>query len=130
MAQLDAKLTALNQKTGQVVWSVQVDDPRAGYSETMAPLYHDGRVYIGISGAEYEIRGHVTAYEAATGKQLWRFYIIPGPGEFGHDTWPAGTDAWKYGGGSVWQTPALDPGAGAAVHHGRQPQPRPGRQSS
>ncbi len=112
VAQLDAKLTALNQKTGQVVWSVQVDDPRAGYSETMAPLYHDGRVYIGISGAEYEIRGHVTAYEAATGKQLWRFYTIPGPGEFGHDTWPAGTDAWKYGGGSVWQTPALDPELG------------------
>jgi outer membrane protein assembly factor BamB len=62
VGQLDAKLTALDQKTGAVAWSVQVDDPRAGYSETMAPVYYDGLVYIGASGAEYEIRGHFSAY--------------------------------------------------------------------
>jgi alcohol dehydrogenase (cytochrome c) len=112
VGQLDAKLTALDQKTGAVAWSVQVDDPRAGYSETMAPVYHDGLVYIGVSGAEYEIRGHATAYEAATGKQVWRFYTIPAPGEFGHETWPQDTDMWKYGGGSVWQAPAIDPDLG------------------
>ena len=109
VGQLDAKLTALDQKTGAVVWSVQVDDPRAGYSETMAPVYYDGLVYIGVSGAEYEIRGHMNAYQASTGKLAWRFYTIPAPGEFGHETWPQDTDWWKYGGGSVWQAPAIDP---------------------
>jgi quinohemoprotein ethanol dehydrogenase len=112
VAQLDAKLTALDASTGQVVWSMQDDDPRAGYSQTMAPLFWNGMVFVGVSGAEYEIRGHVTAYDANTGQQMWRFFTIPGPGDFGNDTWPAGTDAWKFGGGSVWQTPALDPDLG------------------
>jgi alcohol dehydrogenase (cytochrome c) len=112
VGQVDAKLTALNKETGEVVWSVQVDDPRAGYSETMAPVYYDGIVYIGISGAEYEIRGHVTAYDARTGDQVWRFYTIPGPGEFGHETWPQDNEMWKYGGGSMWQAPAIDPDLG------------------
>ncbi|HEY3063942.1 MAG TPA: PQQ-dependent dehydrogenase, methanol/ethanol family [Chloroflexota bacterium] len=112
VAQLDAKLVALDASSGAVVWSVQVDDPRAGYSETMAPLFWNGLVFIGISGAEYEIRGHVTAYDATTGNQVWRWYTIPAPGEFGNETWPAGTDMWKYGGGSMWQTPALDPDLG------------------
>ena len=112
VGQVDAKLTALDQATGQVAWSVQVGDPRAGYSETMAPIFHDGLVYIGISGAEYEIRGYVTAYNADTGDQVWRFYTIPGPGEFGHETWPQDNDWWMYGGGSVWQVPAIDPELG------------------
>ena len=112
VGQVDAKLTALDAKTGKVVWSVQVDDPRAGYSETMAPVYYDGLVYIGVSGAEYEIRGHVTAYDAKTGDQVWRFYAIPAPGEFGSDTWPQDNEMWKYGGGSMWQSPAIDPELG------------------
>ena len=78
----------------------------------MAPVYYDGLVYIGVSGAEYEIRGHVTAYDAKTGDQVWRFYTIPGPGEFGHDTWPQDNEMWKYGGGSMWQAPAIDPELG------------------
>jgi quinohemoprotein ethanol dehydrogenase len=109
VGQVDAKLTALDAKTGQVKWSVSVADARAGYSETVAPIYLDGLVYIGISGAEYEIRGMVTAYRASTGDQVWRFHTIPGPGEPGHDTWPAANDIWKVGGGSVWQVPAVDP---------------------
>jgi alcohol dehydrogenase (cytochrome c) len=112
VGQLDAKLTALDASTGQVVWSVQDDDPRAGYSQTMAPLYWNGMVFIGVSGAEYEIRGHVTAYDANSGQQMWRFFTVPAPGEFGSDTWPSGTDMWKFGGGSVWQSPALDPDLG------------------
>jgi alcohol dehydrogenase (cytochrome c) len=112
VAQLDAKLVALDAGSGQVLWSVPDDDPRAGYSQTMAPLYWNGMVFIGVSGAEYEIRGHVTAYDATTGQQVWRFFTIPAPGDFGSDTWPAGTDMWKFGGGSVWQTPALDPDLG------------------
>jgi alcohol dehydrogenase (cytochrome c) len=95
-----------------VVWTVQDDDPRAGYSQTMAPLFYNGMVIVGVSGAEYEIRGHVTAYDAASGTRLWRFYTIPAPGETGSDTWPQGSDSWQYGGGSMWQTPALDPDLG------------------
>jgi quinohemoprotein ethanol dehydrogenase len=112
VAQVDAKLTALDQATGQVAWSVDVADPRAGYSETMAPIFFDGLVYIGVSGAEYEIRGMVTAYDANTGDQVWRWYTIPGPGEPGHETWPQDNDMWMYGGGSVWQAPAFDPALG------------------
>jgi quinohemoprotein ethanol dehydrogenase len=112
VAQLDAKLTALDPASGDVLWTVQDDDPRAGYSETMAPLFWNGMVFVGASGAEYEIRGHISAYDAKTGQQMWRFYTIPAPGEFGSDSWPAGSDIWKFGGGSVWQTPALDPDLG------------------
>ncbi|HEV7661957.1 MAG TPA: PQQ-dependent dehydrogenase, methanol/ethanol family [Chloroflexota bacterium] len=112
VGQLDAKLVALDAASGAMAWSVQVDDPRAGYSETMAPLFWNGMVFIGISGAEYEIRGHVTAYDANSGQQMWRFYTIPAPGDFGADTWPAGSDIWNYGGGSMWQAPALDPDLG------------------
>ncbi|MBV9175216.1 MAG: PQQ-dependent dehydrogenase, methanol/ethanol family [Chloroflexi bacterium] len=112
VAQLDAKLTALDAKTGDVAWTVQDDDPRAGYSQTMAPLFYNGMVVVGISGAEYEIRGHVTAYDAASGTQMWRFYTIPAPGDVGSDTWPQGSNIWQYGGGSMWQTPAVDPDLG------------------
>src|SRR5262245_1108600 len=112
VGQVDAKLTALDAQTGKVVWSTQVDDPRAGYSETMAPIYFDGLVYIGVSGAEYEIRGQVTAYDAKTGKQVWRFYTIPEPGQPGSETWPKDNEMWKYGGGSMWQSPAIDPDLG------------------
>ena len=92
IAQLDARLTALDARSGNVLWSTELADPRAGYSETMAPLFYNGMVIVGISGAEYEIRGHVSAYDAASGNQLWRFYTIPGPGEFGNETWPAAVD--------------------------------------
>jgi len=112
VAQLDAKLTALDQKTGGVLWSIPVGDPRQGYSETAAPLYHDGRVYIGVAGGEYEVHGYVSAYAAATGTMLWRFYTVPKPGEFGSATWPAGSSIWKHGGGGVWMTPVLDPELG------------------
>jgi alcohol dehydrogenase (cytochrome c) len=54
----------------------------------------------------------VKAFDAATGKLRWTFYTIPGPGQFGHDTWPKNSDAWKYGGAPVWQTPAVDPELG------------------
>ena len=60
-----------------------------------------------MGGGEYGIRGFVAAFDPASGKELWRFYTVPGPGERGHDTWK--TDAWKTGGGSVWMTPSYDP---------------------
>ena len=109
---LDAQLVALDQQTGEVVWSIQDADPTRGYSLTASPLYYDGMVIIGYVGGDLGIRGRVNAYDADTGETLWTFYTIPGPGEFGHDTWPADSDVWMYGGAPVWNAPALDPELG------------------
>jgi alcohol dehydrogenase (cytochrome c) len=73
----------------------------------MAPLIVKDKVLVGRGGGEYGIRGIVAAFDARTGKEVWRFYTIPGPGEPGHDTWPG--DTWKTGGGSTWVTPSYDP---------------------
>jgi quinohemoprotein ethanol dehydrogenase len=112
IGQLDGSLVALDQKTGQVAWKTQVARWQDGYSVTAAPLYINGMVVTGVSGGEFGTRGSVTAYDATTGKQKWRFYTIPGPGQTGHDTWPQSNDAWKAGGAPVWQTPSVDPELG------------------
>ncbi len=112
VGQLDGKLKALDMKTGKVVWEVQAEKWEEGYTITGAPLYYDGMVITGFAGGERGIRGRVKAYDAKNGKLKWTFYTIPGPGEFGHDTWPADNDLWTNGGASVWQTPAVDPELG------------------
>jgi quinohemoprotein ethanol dehydrogenase len=112
VGQLDGKLVALDQTSGAVAWSVQAELPAEGFSITSAPLYYDGLVITGFAGAEYGIRGRVKAYDAADGSLVWTFYTIPGPGEFGHETWPQDNDVWMHGGASVWQTPAVDPELG------------------
>ena len=112
VGQLDAKLVALDKATGAVAWEVQAARWEDGYSITSAPLFYEGLVITGFSGAEYGVRGMVKAFNADTGEEAWTFYTVPGPGEFGHDTWPQDSDAWKYGGGTVWQTPAVDPALG------------------
>jgi quinohemoprotein ethanol dehydrogenase len=112
VGQLDGKLVALDQQSGDVVWSTQAETWQSGFSITAAPLYYDGLVITGFSGAEYGIRGRVAAFDAKTGEPVWTFYTVPGPGAPGHETWPKDSDAWQYGGGSVWQTPAVDPELG------------------
>jgi alcohol dehydrogenase (cytochrome c) len=108
-AQLDGQLVALDQRTGRVEWRAEVGKWQNGETITSAPLYYDGRVYAGLSGGEFGIRGRLTAFDAKTGKRDWQFWTVPGPGEVGHDTWPAKGDAWKRGGAPVWNTPAVDP---------------------
>src|SRR3954465_4133592 len=112
VGQLDAKLLALDQKTGKVLWSIQAEDPLKGYSIVSAPLYYDGMVITGFGGADMGMRGRVKAYSAKDGKLLWTFYTVPAPGEFGSETWPKNNDYYKYGGASIWQTPAVDPDLG------------------
>jgi quinohemoprotein ethanol dehydrogenase len=112
VAQLDAKLVALDQRTGNLVWSVQVEPWQNGFSITSAPLYYDGMVVQGLSGGEMGVRGRIKAYNAKTGAPRWTFYTIPGPGETGHETWPQQGDAWQHGGAGVWQTPSVDPELG------------------
>jgi len=112
MGQLDGKLVALDQFTGDVLWRVQAERWQEGFTITTAPLYYDGLVITGFAGAEYGVRGRVKAYDASDGSLVWTFYTIPGPGEFGHDTWPQDNEVWRSGGAAVWQTPALDPALG------------------
>lgn len=100
-------LAALDAKSGVLRWDVAVDDNRKGYYLTLAPLALDGKVVVGVSGAEAGIRGFIAAYDAKTGKQLWRTYTIPGPGEPGRESW--GKDSANIGGSSSWLTGSYDP---------------------
>jgi alcohol dehydrogenase (cytochrome c) len=123
VGQLDAKLIALDQRTGKVIWSTQIENPRKGYSITAAPLYYDGMVIVGNAGGDMGTRGRMQAYDAKDGSLIWTFYTIPGPGEFGHDTWPQDNDSWQYGGAPVWHTPTVDPELGMIYFGAGNPAP-------
>jgi len=113
---LDGRLIALDAATGAVVWSVQTTDPAKPYTITGAPRIVRGKVIIGNGGAEYDARGYVTAYDAETGRQLWRFFTVPGDPAKGFETpelkraaatWRG--EWWKLGGGgTVWDGMAYD----------------------
>jgi len=119
---LDGRLIALDAATGKPVWSVQTTDTGKPYTITGAPRIIKDKVLIGNGGAEYGVRGYITAYDAATGKQVWRFYTAPNPegkpdgaasdkimAEKAAATWSDG--AWKQtgGGATVWDSMAYDP---------------------
>ena len=127
MGTLDARLLALDAKTGNVLWNVEIADPDKGYSETMAPTVVDGKVLIGTNGGEYGVRGFLKAFDANDGKLLWTFHTIP---EKGHEGVWAVNDAtgrnmhrdiaaekaqlakdssfYQTLGGGVWMNPAVD----------------------
>jgi alcohol dehydrogenase (cytochrome c) len=107
MATVDAHLVAIDAKNGHLLWDDKVADAAAGYALTLAPLVVKDKVVVGIAGAEFGIRGFISAYDARTGKEAWKFYTIPGPGEPGHETW-RGED-WLHGGASAWITGSYDP---------------------
>ena len=90
MATLDAMLIALDKKTGALVWETQIADPEFGYSETVAPTVYQDKIILGISGAEYGIRGFISAYNKDTGELVWRWHTIPAPDE----VQPDGTRGW------------------------------------
>jgi alcohol dehydrogenase (cytochrome c) len=108
LAANEAVLVALDARTGREVWTKKVAENQAGYYMSLAPLVVDGRVLVGTSGGELGVRGFVAAYDAETGREIWKTYTIPAPGEPGSETWPKG-DAWKTGGGSIWVTGTYDP---------------------
>ncbi len=107
VATTDCNLVALDAKTGKMLWTVPTGDWKQGYYMTLAPLVVKGKVMIGVSGGEYGIRGYVAAFDANTGKGVWKRYTIPEPNEAGGDTWPA-NGSYKTGGGSVWVTGTYD----------------------
>jgi alcohol dehydrogenase (cytochrome c) len=107
LATLDAQMIAINAKTGKEIWKTQVADPKEKYSFTHAPLVVKDKVIEGTAGGEFGIRGFIAAFDVNTGKEVWRFNTVPGPGEPGNETWAG--DSWKHGGGSVWVTGSYDP---------------------
>jgi alcohol dehydrogenase (cytochrome c) len=107
MGTIDGHLIAVDARNGRPIWDAAVAKPEAGYAFTHAPLIVKDKVIVGTAGGEYGIRGFLAAFDAKTGKELWRFYTIPGPGEAGHESWSG--DSWKRGGGSVWVTGSYDP---------------------
>jgi alcohol dehydrogenase (cytochrome c) len=107
LATVDDHIVALDAKTGKPVWDTKVQEYRRGQYLTLMPLVVDGKVVLGGSGGEFGIRGYVAAFDAKDGKELWRTYTVPGPGEPGHETWQG--DDWKTGGGSAWMTGTYDP---------------------
>jgi alcohol dehydrogenase (cytochrome c) len=124
-ALFDGHLVALDAKTGKLVWQTDPakthPEPKQYYTYTQAPQVYDGMVIVGTAGAEYETRGMVEAYDAGTGVKIWEFRTTAAPGEPGGDTW--GGDAWKFGGGSVWNTPAVDARNGLIVLSTGNPNP-------
>ena len=107
MGTIDAHLVAIDARNGRPLWDVEVASAEAGYALAHAPLVIKDKIIVGTAGGEYGIRGFLAAYDARTGKQVWRFNTIPGPGEPGNETWAG--DSWKRGGGSVWVTGSYDP---------------------
>ena len=103
-------LLALDQKTGELVWRTELQAQRSPSFANAAAIYHDGLVYMGVAGGEQGVRGQFGAYDAKTGKEVWKFWTVPGPGAFGHDTWEG--DSWQQGGAPVWTHPAIDPALG------------------
>ena len=101
-------MVALDQKTGRLVWRVNIDDARqCGCNITAAPLVVKDKVIVGGTGGDGAHRGYITAFSTKNGRLAWRWYVIPGPGEKGHETWKG--DSWRFGGGAPWLTGSYDP---------------------
>ncbi|HYA16332.1 MAG TPA: PQQ-dependent dehydrogenase, methanol/ethanol family [Bryobacteraceae bacterium] len=105
----EAVLIAIDVKTGKEVWKTRFADNQSGYYTSLAPIVAGGKVMLGCSGGELGIRGFVAAFDPETGKEAWRTYTVPAPGEPGSETWPAAGDQWKNGGGPVWVSGNYDP---------------------
>ena len=103
----DARLLALNRFTGELVWETRMADPRQNYGATSAPLVVGKLVIVGPSGGDEGIRGFVAAFDTETGKEEWRFWTVPKPGEPGSETW-SGTDV-AHRCGAAWMTGTYDP---------------------
>jgi len=142
MATLDAMLLAVDKKTGELVWETVIADSEKGYSETGAPIIYQDKIIIGVAGAEYGIRGFISAYDLKTGALIWRWYTIPEPDQVQPDGTKGWTgvfaekadgindlhrdiaaekaaiasgefdSAWEHGGGSSWMPITIDSNTG------------------
>jgi alcohol dehydrogenase (cytochrome c) len=104
----NAHLLCLDARSGNLLWDVSYASGNRNYGATSAPLVVKDKVLVGTSGGDDGVRGFVAAFNAKTGKEVWRFWTIPAPGEPGSETWPQGT-AYQHGGGTTWMPGTYDP---------------------
>ncbi len=103
----NAHLLCLDARSGNLIWDVAYAPGNRNYGATSAPLVVKDKVLVGTSGGDDGVRGFVAAFDANTGKEAWRFWTIPAPGEFGSSSWPG--DMYKHGGGTTWMPGTYDP---------------------
>lgn len=121
IGRLDGKLTALDAATGKELWTADVVDYKQGSVITSPPLVVKGKVITGFGGGEYGARGSLQAYDVNTGKELWKTWTVPGPGEPGNDSWKG--DTWKHGGGAPWLVGSYDPDTNLVLWGTSNPSP-------
>ena len=110
-----ARLIATNKETGKVVWETNISDGQNGLQFTAAPLPVKDKIVVGASGGDNGVRDYILAIDAASGKEIWRKYVIPAPGEPGSETWKDKNNAWRTGGGAMWVTGSYDVAANQVV---------------
>ncbi|MBV9117185.1 MAG: PQQ-dependent dehydrogenase, methanol/ethanol family [Acetobacteraceae bacterium] len=118
---LDGHLIALDAANGRELWKAQVVDYKQGSVVTSPPLIVKNLAIVGFAGGEYGARGAIQAYDISTGKQIWKTYTIPGPGEPGNETWKG--DSWQHAGGAAWLVGSYDPKTNTAFFGTSNPGP-------
>jgi alcohol dehydrogenase (cytochrome c) len=104
----NAHLLCLDARSGNLIWDVAYANNNKNYGGTSAPLIVKDKVLVGTSGGDDGVRGFLAAFDAQTGKQVWRFWTVPAPGENGSESWPAGEE-YLHGGGTTWMPGTYDP---------------------
>jgi alcohol dehydrogenase (cytochrome c) len=120
----NCKVLWTNRDTGELVKTIQFDDPKETHCTlTAAPLVINDKLIVPGSGGDRGARAHIDALNADTGQRIWRVYSVPAPNEPGGDTWKGNTNAWQHGGGSFWQTGSYDPQQNVTIWGTGQPVP-------
>ena len=119
------EVIALDRGSGELVWATPIGSvpPTPGETVTTAPMYARGKVFAGIANGDIGGQGRVVALDAETGDVEWTFFVVPRPGEFGHDTWSQDNDNWEFGGGGVWLQGTVDPDLGMVYFSTGNPVP-------
>jgi alcohol dehydrogenase (cytochrome c) len=110
----DGRVIAVNRDNGEIVWdkNIATKNEFGGRERFLtAPLVADGKVIIQNGAGDGGTRGWIAALDVKTGDELWRWYVVPKPGDPGSETWKDDHNAWKTGGGGIWQTGSYDPGS-------------------
>ena len=119
------EVIALDRDSGELVWATRVGSEvrTRGESVTSAPMHARGKVFVGLANGDVGGQGRVLALDATTGAVEWTFFVVPRPGEFGHETWPQDNDSWTFGGGGVWLVGTVDPDLGMVYFSTGNPVP-------